>query len=120
MTASSEHRALSISHRGYEVHISYWIDYDSRKKIVDWSVRDPNQGAYGSTVNHGGYVREPLGGQSGIFGFGARPEKSFHELIAEGVEQGVQYINSTMERAELPPEGEIKETLALRGYEADD
>jgi len=116
MANSSEHKKLEVQHRGHTISVSYWCDYDDEKKIVDWSVKDEKQSGYNKTVTHGDYVREPFGGRRSILGFGGRPEKSFHELIAEAIETAAEWINQNRETRELPDVDEIGETLELRGY----
>ncbi|GAA1280355.1 MULTISPECIES: hypothetical protein [Actinomycetes] len=120
MGDSSDHKSISVRHRGYIISIRYWIDYSGQRKIVKWDVKEPGTGIYTRTVKRGEYTREPLGGERGIFGFGARPERSFHELIADAIEEAAQYINETSDRHEPPEPDEIAQTLEIRGYEVAD
>jgi len=104
----SDHKHLSVKHRGRRINISYWLNDGNDKKIVYWEV---DNGDYN-------FIREPIGGKSGLFGFGARPEKSFHEMCAEAIEKGVQEINEEEAKPTPPEPDNVVETLEIRGYEA--
>ena len=110
-------KRLTVSHRDHTIKIAYWIDYSDSRKIVDWNIHEPSERGYSTTIEDG-YVRESLGGKSGVFGIGARPERSFHEMIAEAVEKAIQWINENSEKVEVPEPEDIVETLEIRGYDA--
>ena len=110
---SSEHKRLTVHHRGFAINISYWIKHNDDKKIVSYSVKDGS-----SEIQSTQFVRESIGGKSGILGFGARPERSFHEMIAEAVEKSARVINEKERQAQPPDPEEIVETLEIRGYES--
>ena len=114
---TSDMKRLTVPHRDHTIKITYWIDYRGGRKIVDWNIHKRTQRGYSSTFE-GGYVREPLGGKSGVFGIGARRERSFHEMIAEAVEKAIQWINENSENVEVPEPEDIVKTLEIRGYDA--
>jgi len=112
----SEHKHITVHHRGYRIKITYWIKERREKKIVSWKVCPPDR----IDTLTDGYVRESLGGRPGIFGFLGRPERSFHEMIAEAVEESAAWINEHEQHLAVPEPDEITETLAIRGWDAED
>lgn len=114
----SEMKHLTAHHRGYEIIISYWIKERRERKVVSYDVK--NREYAGMKTLKGGHVKEPIGGKSGLFGVGARPERSFHEMIAEAVEEAARWINQNDEHLEVPDPDEVTETLAIRGWDSED
>lgn len=113
----SDHKNLALEHRGFVIKITYWIDETSERKIVGWNVRGTRDGFSKHETLEYDYVREPLGGRPGIFGYFGRPEKSFHELVATAVEQAIEWINENEQDLFVPDPDEVAETLEIRGYD---